>query len=711
MFKCSFSNIIYNQRLIISAGIFETEPGLLAVITGESGSGKSTLFDALTLNNNWAVDYIINDISLPDLSAEEQSHILYQYFSVVGQKSQLIDDLTIQEHMDMVKGLTGKSLNIDDYIDLLDIRSLLNHFPNQLSGGERTRVSLFLSLLKDTYIYIYDEPTSSLDDEYTHVIIDILNELKNKGKIIIVMTHDQMIINQSDIHYHIENHQLLLKKKSTQLVELNKYEDKMKKDLNYVYRVFPLMKHHQKLYKKICNIFITLSIAIVSFSYSFSSYAYHAQQKQLKELESNELLVYKPELSQIGSKNLVYTRGCEPILKKEDYKKIETIDHVSSVEWRYDVIEPNYLINEDMVKVPYDPDNENPIFNQYNTNIIENNKRIKKINLSKNSGVYISSYLKNNKSNKDIKIDFNSEGIYLSFLLAKLIANELDVSLEQLKGKSMEIDLSIPIYNNYGKWQGETENGEMVFIHTVTVEHEKIILPIAGVLNYSTFGVPVYSENALFVERSVFKNLIEKHQKKEPRKLYLIGDTYEKVFLNECPEKHKSQITRNVVETPWQPSAVSVYVDGIENIESVTKKLRNLGFGVENEYVDSQIIGASIKTMYSTMLKGSIFITIIVMLVFIILEYNSIKKEDEVKNYFYQLGLSQKEVKILNRKRYIKEFFNELLITSLLTIGILIFMNVITMTRTSLSIYSIIIIFILSLFVHYIIPQIMNWKR
>lgn len=704
MLKCEFKDIIYNQRTVLKCDSLEVDFGQLTVITGESGSGKSTLFNAMIFENDWLCSYVVNGISLLELSSEDRSAFLYHHFSIVHQESILINDLTIQEHIHMIEGLFSLNADIDQYVNMLDLKDSMNKFPQQLSGGEQTRVSLMLALMKEADIYIFDEPTASLDDEHAHIVIELLKELQRKNKIVLVFTHDKLIIEAADKQYHIKDQELYIKKKVESRIENTELILERQKNLKSVQGIFADIKKHQKLYRILILMFVTLSIGIVAFAYSFNNFVYDRQQEQLEEMQSNELLVYKPAAHAIFKNNgTMFTYGLEEPFTKQDQERVLNIDHVKDIEWKYYSMEPNYSLNEDLLQVPYNSDD--PSLKEYRVSIIEGNQTQKTINIADGDDVIVSTYLKDRKNKKDIDIDFHNDGVYISNQLAKKIAEELGVSVENLNGKSMKFDLSIPIYNTFGRWQGITEDNEQIFIYNVTVVHESVTLPIAGVLEWSSFGTTDYFAQTIYVERSVFEPFIEKHKKNESRQLYVIGEDYGKAFLNECPEKYKDQVARVFEDGPWTPTAYSVYVDGIENLNKVSEEIEKLGLSVMSGYVESEMIGMGISSLRSAILQGAIVLTVIASLGAIILEYNNQRNERKMRKYFYQLGLSRDEVKILNQRRYLKNAFKEIIRVIFVMLMILVFMNSLTMTLTVPSVISLVIIIAVSFFIHYLVPM------
>ena len=80
-----------------------------------------------------------------------------------------------------------------------------NHFPAQLSGGEQQRAAFARALANDPSLMLVDEPTGNLDIETGMEIVRILKELKERGKTVIVATHDRRIMRLADLTLHLKD--------------------------------------------------------------------------------------------------------------------------------------------------------------------------------------------------------------------------------------------------------------------------------------------------------------------------------------------------------------------------------------------------------------------------------------------------------------------------------------------------------------------------
>ena len=129
---------------------------------------------------------------------------------IIYQQDNLLPDFTALENIYLASLSAGKSkkLSIIKAKNLLRKVGLLNrsnHYPAQLSGGEKQRVSIARALINDPQIILADEPTGSLDLETAKEIFDILKKQINSNRLIIFATHNRFFANKSDCLLEIIN--------------------------------------------------------------------------------------------------------------------------------------------------------------------------------------------------------------------------------------------------------------------------------------------------------------------------------------------------------------------------------------------------------------------------------------------------------------------------------------------------------------------------
>jgi iron complex transport system ATP-binding protein len=160
-------------------------PGKITAIIGPNGSGKSSLLGALAGDLPISAGEItIDGRNLAELSVQEQSEIR----SVVLQSRNYWLSYTTRELIEMGQGLSQLA-RVDEVIAALDMKRFENQSVTTLSGGEAQRIEIARALIRDTPIYLFDEPLSAQDVRSKARIIALMQGLRDKGKTVLVIAH------------------------------------------------------------------------------------------------------------------------------------------------------------------------------------------------------------------------------------------------------------------------------------------------------------------------------------------------------------------------------------------------------------------------------------------------------------------------------------------------------------------------------------------
>ena len=178
---------------------------------GPSGSGKSTLLNLLSLIDRPNSGSIKIEKNLINFNNSIKNDILRaNKIGIIYQQDNLLPDFTALENIYLAGLAAGfnKDLSISKANKLLKKVGLQNradHFPSELSGGEKQRVSIARALINNPQIILADEPTGSLDLETAKEIFDILKKQINPNRLIIFATHNRFFANKSDCLLEIVN--------------------------------------------------------------------------------------------------------------------------------------------------------------------------------------------------------------------------------------------------------------------------------------------------------------------------------------------------------------------------------------------------------------------------------------------------------------------------------------------------------------------------
>ena len=190
---------------------FKFEAGKTYSIIGPSGSGKSTLLNMISLIDSPTSGTIeINNKKIKTNNKIENDIIRAGKIGIIYQDKNLLSDFTALENVYLPNLLISnekqKSIELaKKLIKNVGMFARLNHFPNELSGGENQRIAIARALINDPEIILADEPTGSLDYENAKLIFKILFNLKNKNRIIIFATHNRYFANLADCKIMMNN--------------------------------------------------------------------------------------------------------------------------------------------------------------------------------------------------------------------------------------------------------------------------------------------------------------------------------------------------------------------------------------------------------------------------------------------------------------------------------------------------------------------------
>ena len=171
--------------------------GDLVAIVGQSGSGKSTLLNMIGLLDSVTDGSIeIEGKDISDLTDNELSKFRGEKIGFIFQSFFLLPGLTAQENV--AEGLLYQGISrserlekAGDVLEQVGLGDRLNHLPKELSGGQQQRVAIARALVQDPAFVLADEPTGNLDKESGINILNILKELNDQGKTVIMITHNQ----------------------------------------------------------------------------------------------------------------------------------------------------------------------------------------------------------------------------------------------------------------------------------------------------------------------------------------------------------------------------------------------------------------------------------------------------------------------------------------------------------------------------------------
>ena len=188
----------------------DVEVGQIITIMGQSGSGKTTALNILgTLDQADAGELSINGTQIHDMNETELSTIRNRDIGFVFQFHHLLPEFSAIENILMPTWINGVDDRRDRAIDLIEKMGLSerkDHFPSQLSGGERSRVAVARALMNKPKLVLADEPTGNLDEKNANKLIDLLGKInKDFHQAIVLTTHNPKIARIGHKQFFLEN--------------------------------------------------------------------------------------------------------------------------------------------------------------------------------------------------------------------------------------------------------------------------------------------------------------------------------------------------------------------------------------------------------------------------------------------------------------------------------------------------------------------------
>ncbi len=195
---------------------FEVQKGEIFSIVGKSGSGKTTLLSligAMKKPSNGKI--IINNTDLSKLSEKKLAELRRNTVATVYQNYNLIPVLDALSNVELPMRLLGmnKKERIKRAKELLkkvELEDRMNHFPEEMSGGEKERVAIARALANEPEILLCDEPTGELDKETGQKIVELLENInKENNTTLIIVTHDLKLAERANRQIVLENGQII----------------------------------------------------------------------------------------------------------------------------------------------------------------------------------------------------------------------------------------------------------------------------------------------------------------------------------------------------------------------------------------------------------------------------------------------------------------------------------------------------------------------
>ena len=331
-----------NKQTVLDNISIEFKSGEFICLLGESGSGKSTLLNIIGgLDNDYEGTININNLNLKYIDLDEYRRerigFIFQNFNLIPSLS-IIDNIIVplDKYNISYKEKKRRALNLLRKLNIFDIK---NKKISELSGGQKQRIAIARALINEPDIILADEPTGALDEKNGINILEILKDIKDNGKLVIVVTHSNKVIDYSTRVVSIKDGKISSDKKLKRVKETRLNKDEIESN-NFLYLIKYGIRNIFNNKKR--NIFITLASSIGIIGIILSLFIGNSVKNYISDLILDKVDPLKYNITYKDQD--IYSSNS---FDKEIIKKIKKVNHIDEVyeEIDYNISSINYKDN------------------------------------------------------------------------------------------------------------------------------------------------------------------------------------------------------------------------------------------------------------------------------------------------------------------------------------------------------------------------------
>lgn len=182
----------FEGRVLFENFNFKIESGEFVCFSGVSGCGKTTLLNMIGMIEPFDSGKLLIDGEAM-VTQKQRMQYFRKKLGFLFQNFALVENKTVEQNLKLIRKQDRTSLTMEEALERVGLSDVLKQKVYTLSGGEQQRVALARLFFKQSEIILADEPTGSLDEANADRIMQILKELHQEGKTIILVTHDEKI--------------------------------------------------------------------------------------------------------------------------------------------------------------------------------------------------------------------------------------------------------------------------------------------------------------------------------------------------------------------------------------------------------------------------------------------------------------------------------------------------------------------------------------
>lgn len=200
-----------NSLHVLKGINFNVAEGELVSIMGSSGSGKSTLLNILgMLDEADEGSYVLDGVPIKNLNEKQAAKYRNKFLGFIFQSFNLIGYKTALDNVALPLYYQGhpRGERMDramSYLEKVGLADWAGHLPNELSGGQKQRVAIARALASDPKVLLADEPTGALDTKTSYEVMDLIQQINDEGRTILVVTHEHDIAQMTKRIVHLKD--------------------------------------------------------------------------------------------------------------------------------------------------------------------------------------------------------------------------------------------------------------------------------------------------------------------------------------------------------------------------------------------------------------------------------------------------------------------------------------------------------------------------